>query len=160
MPRLRVSPDSDSSSEQSVKTITMGNGSSSSSQQQKKSTDEDCVEHTYEEIEEQAKKSRFHRNCSIVTLDIKPGEWRRFAEAQRSKEEEVGAGGRDVWWGDEDQSSRRRVEGGWREAQGGWDTSSNAGWRDVGVGQWATYKRCVSLDVKQIDPDLEEKSDF
>ena len=141
----------------------MGNGSSSS-QQQKKSTDEDCVEHTYEEIEEQdrrrGEKSRFNRNCSIVTLDIKPGEWRRFAEAQRSKEEDLGAGGRDVWWGDEDQSSRRRVEGGWREAQGSWDTSSNAGWRDDGVGQWATYKRCVSLDVKQIDPDLGEKSDF
>ena len=143
----------------------MGNGSSSS-QHQNKSTDEDFVEHTYEEIEEQDRRrgenSRFNRNCSIVTLDIKPGEWRRFAEAQRSKEE-VGAGGRDVWWGGEDQSSRRRmarVEGGWREAQGGWDTSSNAGWRDEAVGPWATYKRCVSLDVKQIDPDLEEKSDF
>ena len=143
----------------------MGNGSSSS-QHQKKSTDEDFVEHTYEEIVEQDRRrgenSRFNRNCSIVTLDIKPGEWRRFAEAQRSKEE-VGAGGRDVWWGGEDQSSRRRmarVEEGWREAQGGWDTSSNAGWRDDAVGPWATYKRCVSLDVKQIDPDLEEKSDF
>ena len=143
----------------------MGNGSSSS-QHQKRSTDEDCVEHTYEEIEEQDRRrgenSRFNRNCSIVTLDIKPGEWRRFAEAQRSKEE-VGAGGRDVWWGGEDQSSGRRmarVEESWREAQGGWDTSSNAGWRDETVGLWATYKRCVSLDVKQIDPDLEEKSDF
>merc|ERR1712228_1116341 len=96
------------------------------------------------------------------TLDIKPGEWRRFAEAQRSKEE-VGAGSRDVWWRGEDQSSGRRmarVEEGWREAQGGWDTSSNAGWRDEAVGPWATYKRCVSLDVKQIDPDLEEKLDF
>ena len=143
----------------------MGNGSSSS-QHQKKSTDEDFVEHTYEEIEEQDRRrgenSRFNRNCSIVTLDIKPGEWRRFAEAQRSKEE-VGAGDRDVWWGGEDQSSRRRmarVEEGWREAQGGWDASSNAGWRDDAVGSWATYKRCVSLDVKQIDPDLEDKSDF
>jgi len=148
----------------------MGNGSSSSSQQQRRPAAE---EHTYEEIEEQDRrkgdKNRFHRNCSIVTLDIKPGEWRRFAEAEeRCKEEEVG--GRDVWWGEDDQSSRRRSrltrgcqeeEKDWRaRSQGGWDTSHNAGWRDVAVGPWATYKRCVSLDVKQIHPDLDEKSDF
>jgi len=147
----------------------MGNGSSSSQQQRRPAAEE----HTYEEIQEQDRrkgdKNRFHRNCSIVTLDIKPGEWRRFAEAERSKEEEVG--GRDVWWGDEDQSSRRRgsrLATGCQEeqrewtarSQGGWDTSQNAGWRDEAVGPWATYKRCVSLDVKQIDPDLEEKSDF
>jgi len=147
----------------------MGNGSSSSQQQRRPTAEE----HTYEEIQEQNSRkvdnNRFHRNCSIITLDIKPGEWRRFAEAERSKEEEE-VGGRDVWWGEDDQSSRRRsrLTRGYQEeekdwtarSQGGWDTSQNTGWRDEAVGPWATYKRCVSLDVKQIDPDFEEKSDF
>jgi len=148
----------------------MGNGSSSSQQQRRPAAEE----HTYEEIQEQDRRkgdnNRFHRNCSIVTLDIKPGEWRRFAEAQKSKEED-GAGGRDLWWGDYDQGSQRRSgredEKNSRAArgqEGGWDTLDNAGWRDEAVGPWATsyktYKRCVSLDVKQIDPDLDEKSDF
>lgn len=153
----------------------MGNGSSSSQQQRQSSTAE---EHTYEEIQEGEDNrkgdrfNRFNRNCSIVTLDIKPGEWSRFAEAQkRSKEEDFG--GRDVWWGEaeegEHQSSRRRRTGypeleqtHWtaRSQEGGWDTSCNAGWRDEAVGPWPTYKRCVSLDVKQIDPKLDEKSEF
>ena len=152
----------------------MGNGSSSSQQQRRPAAEE----HTYEEIEEQDRrkgdKNRFHRNCSIVTLDIKPGEWRRFAEAQRSTGlDEVG--GRDVWWGEDHQSRRRGMasrypeemnntrsrgeQGGWKDSQGGWEASSNnIGWRDEGVGRWGNYKRCVSMDVKQID--LEEKSDF
>ena len=147
----------------------MGNGSSSSSQQERQGTGRE--EHTYEEIQEQDRRenNRFNRNCSIVTLDIKPGEWRRFAEAQRSKED---AGGRDVWWGDYDQGWQRRSgreeekdsrAAGRRCQEGGWDTLDNAGWKDEAVGQWSTYKtykRCVSLDVKQIDPDLEEKSEF
>jgi len=153
----------------------MGNGSSSSSSSQQERRRAGGEEHTYEEIQEQDRRerrenNRFNRNCSIVTLDIKPGEWRRFAEAQKSKEED-GAGGRDLWWGDYDQGSQRRSgteeEKNSRAArcqEGGWDTLDNAGWRDEAVGPWATsyktYKRCVSLDVKQIDPDLDEKSDF
>ena len=153
----------------------MGNGSSS--QQQRGSAEEQ--DHTYEEIQESGMggKNRFQRNCSIVTLDIKPGEWRRFAEAQRSTGlDEVG--GRDVWWGGDHQSRKRGMasrypeemnntrgrgehQGGWKDSQGGWEASSNnIGWRDEGVGRWGNYKRCVSMDVKQIDPDLEEKSDF
>ena len=150
----------------------MGNGSSS--HQQRGSAEEQ--DHTYEEIQEGGK-NRFQRNCSIVTLDIKPGEWRRFAEAQRSTGlDEVG--GRDVWWGEDHQSRRRGMasrypeemnntrargeqQGGWKDSQGGWEASSNnIGWRDEGVGRWGNYKRCVSMDVKQIDRDLEERSDF
>jgi len=151
----------------------MGNGSSNSSQQQRQSSS--AVEHTYEEIQQQEVRrngggfNRFNRNCSIVTLDIKPGEWSRFAEAQkRSKEEEFG--GRDVWWGEEEEQNPTRRRAGFPELEqtdwtakskeGGWDTSHNAGWRDEAVGSWQTYKRCVSLDVKQIDPKLDEKSDF
>ena len=150
----------------------MGNGSSS--QQHRGSAEEQ--DHTYEEIQESGK-NRFQRNCSIVTLDIKPGEWRRFAEAQRSTGlDEVG--GRDVWWGEDHQRTRRGMasrypeemnntrgrgeqQGGWKDSQGDWEASSNnIGWRDEGVGRWGNYKRCVSMDVKQIDTDLEERSDF
>ena len=145
----------------------MGNGSSS--HQHRGSAEEQ--DHTYEEIQESGK-NRFQRNCSIVTLDIKPGEWRRFAEAQRSSGlDEVG----DVWWGEDHQSRRggmasrypeevnntrsRGEQGGWKDSQGGWEAeSNNIGWRDEGVGRWGNYKRCVSMDVKQID--LEERSDF
>ena len=150
----------------------MGNGSSSSSQQERQGTGGE--EHTYEEIQEQDRRdrrenNRFNRNCSIVTLDIKPGEWRRFAEAQRSKKEDAGGG--DVWWGDYDQGWQRRSgraeekdsRAGRRCQEGGWDTLDNAGWKDEAVSRWSTYKtykRCVSLDVKQIDPELEEKSEF
>jgi len=153
----------------------MGNGSSNSSQQQRQSSS--AEEHTYEEIQQQQQErrngdgfNRFNRNCSIVTLDIKPGEWSRFAEAQkRSKEEEFG--GRDVWWGEEEeQNPTRRRRAGFPELEqtdwtarcqeGGWGTSHNGGWKDEAVGSWPTYKRCVSLDVKQIDPKLDDKSDF
>ena len=124
----------------------MGNGSSSSSSQQQRN--EEFADHDYEEIEERdlRRKEKFQRNHSIVTLDIKPGEWERFAEVQKSQQEQTG--GRDMWWGEDQQSSRPSQH---RESQGGWDFS-RAG--------WTTYKRCVSLDVKQIDPDLGEKSDF
>ena len=136
----------------SITSIRMGNGSSSSSSQQQRN--EEFADHDYEEIEERdlRRKEKFQRNHSIVTLDIKPGEWERLAEVQRSQQGQTG--GRDMWWGEDQQSSRPSQH---RESQGGWDFS-RAGWRDES--SWTTYKRCVSLDVKQIDHDLGEKSEF
>ena len=95
----------------------MGNGSSSSQ------ADREEQEHTYEEIREEG--GRFLRNSSIVTLDIKPGEWRRLAG---SREE-----ARDVWEGGEAREGHR---GGWRD--------------HLKEEQTSKYKRCVSLDIKQL----------
>merc|ERR1711963_907705 len=88
----------------SVTSIRMGNGSSSSSSQQQRN--EEFADHDYEEVEERdlRRKEKFQRNHSIVTLDIKPGEWERFAEVQRSQQEQTA--GRDMWWGEDQQSSR------------------------------------------------------
>merc|ERR1711973_760933 len=98
----------------SITSIRMGNGSSSSSSQQQRN--EEFADHDYEEIEERdlRRKEKFQRNHSIVTLDIKPGEWERFAEVQKSQQEQTG--GRDMWWGDDQQSSRPSQH---RESQGG-----------------------------------------
>lgn len=103
----------------------MGNGSSSSQ------ADRQEKEHTYEEIREEG--GRFLRNSSIVTLDIKPGEWKRMAG---SREE-----ARDVWEGGE---AREEHKGGWRD--------------HLKEEHNSKYKRCVSLDIKQLSSS--DGSDF
>ena len=74
-------------------------------------------EHQYEEIR------GFHRNCSIVTLDIKPGEWRGEQGAWG-----MGKGEQEGW----------EVEWGPQNLDSTWETSRS-------------FSRCQSMDVKQLD---------
>ena len=87
----------------------MGNGSSSSSSQQQRN--EEFADHDYEEIEERdlRGKEKFQRNHSIVTLDIKPGEWKRFTEVHKSQQGQTG--GQDMWWGDPNVDEGARARG-------------------------------------------------
>ena len=85
---------------------------------------------------------------SIITLDMKPGQWRELFREEA---------GREVW-GTGDVEERRKVKGEEQATypgawQGGWEeqTKSQSGWEEGSRNSSNSYKRLVSMDVKQLD---------
>ena len=85
------------------------------------------------------------RNCSMITLDIRPEQWRELCrEEARSRE------GRGEWkmmkegFGELGKEERYRYSGGW---EGCWEEDS----RSRSSSSGSSIKRCVSMDIKQLD---------
>ena len=88
------------------------------------------------------------RNVSIITLDMKPGQWRELFREEAGREVWGTGGGeeRGEVKGEEQSTYPGAWEGGWEEKQ-----KYQSGWEDDSRNSSSSYKRLVSMDVKQLD---------
>ena len=95
------------------------------------------------------------RNCSIITLDFRPEQWRELCREEAGSRKE----GKGEWQttqeerGESRQEERNRYSGGW---QGGWEEDS----RSRSSSSSSSIRRCVSMDIKILDSFVLNGSSF
>ena len=93
------------------------------------------------------------RNCSIITLDFRPEQWRELCREEAGSRKE----GKGEWQttqeerGESRQEERNRYSGGW---QGGWEEDSRS------RSSSSSIRRCVSMDIKILDSFVLNGSSF